>query len=90
MTTIYKCATCGRKFKSSKECRICEVAYATLVDKIKYVIMPNRESVCDYCNNSYYVYGCEKDCEHRDCGHSNSYKDFVPTKPLHDKSIAGV
>ena len=39
---------------------------------------------------SYYVYGCEVDCDCKECGYANMYKDFVPTKPLHDKSISGV
>lgn len=90
MTTIYKCDTCGREFKSSKECRMCEASHMVPVDRIKYMIMLNCESVCDYCDCSYYVYGCERDCEHKDCGHSNKYKNFVPTEPFHNKSISGV
>lgn len=90
MTTIYKCDACGQEFKSPKECRMCEVSHMTPVDRIKYMIMLNGGSVCDYCNCSYYVYGCERDCEHKDCRHSNAYKDFVPTEPLHDKRISGV
>lgn len=90
MTTIYKCDTCGREFKSPKECRMCEVSHMAPVDRIKCMIMLNGGYVCDYCDCSYYVYGCERDCEHKDCRHSNAYKDFVPTEPLHDKSISGV
>ena len=90
MTTIYKCDTCGQEFKSSKECRMCEASHMAPADRIKYMVMLNCGSVCDYCDKSYYVYGCERDCEHKDCRYSNKYKDFVPTKPLHDKSISGV
>lgn len=42
------------------------------------------------CEATNYVYGCEQDCEYKDCRHSNNYKDFIPTEPLHDKSISGV
>ena len=62
MTTIYKCDTCGREFKSSKECKICEASHMTPIDRIKYMIpLNNRKMVCDYCDKSYYVYGCEVD-----------------------------
>ena len=90
MTTIYKCDTCGQEFKSSKECKICETSHMTPIDRIKYMTMLNCKSVCDYCDNSYYVYGCEQDCEHKDCNCTNNFKDFVPTEPLHNKSISGV
>ena len=60
------------------------------VDRIKYTVMLNCGSVCDYCDKSYYVYGCEMDCDCKECGYANMYKDFVPTKPLRDKSINGV
>lgn len=90
MTTIYKCDTCGREFKDPKECGMCEVSHMTTVDRIKYMIMLSGGCVCDYCDYSYYVYGCERDCEHKYCKHSNAYKDFVPTEPLHNKSISGV
>jgi hypothetical protein len=90
MTTIYKCDTCGREFKSPKECKMCEVSHMSTVDRIKCLIMFNCGNVCDYCDNSYYVYGCEQDCEYNDCRHSNNYKDFIPTDPLHDKSRDGV
>ena len=90
MTTIYKCETRGQEFKSPKECRMCEASHMVSVDRIKYMIMLNCGNVCDYCNHSYYVYGCEQDCEYKDCRHSNNYKDFIPTEPLHDKSISGV
>lgn len=91
MTTIYKCDTCGREFKNLKECKMCEASHMTPIDKIKYMILlNNRKMVCDYCDKSYYVYGCEVDCDCKECGYANMYKDFIPTKPLHDKSISGV
>ena len=32
---------------------------------------------CDFCNNAYYVYGCEFDCKHKmDCQYRNGYKHF--------------
>lgn len=90
MTTIYKCDTCGREFKSPKECRICEASHMAPVDRIKYMIVLNGGEVCDYCDNSFYVYGIERGCEYNDCLYDNHHKDFVPTEPFHDKSRCGI
>ena len=90
MTTIYKCDTCGQEFKSAKECRICEASHMNPVDKIKYMIMLECKEVCDYCDHSYYVYGCERDCEYPNCTYDNNHKDFVPVEPLDNKRISGV
>ncbi len=90
MTTIYKCDTCGQEFKSAKECRICEASHMAPVDRIKYMIVLNGGEVCDYCDNSFYVYGIERGCEYNDCLYDNHHKDFVPTEPLHDKSRCGI
>ena len=90
MTTIYKCDTCGQEFKSAKECRICEASHMNPVDRIKYMIMLECKEVCYYCDHSYYVYGCERDCEYPNCTYDNNHKDFVPVEPLHNKRISGV
>lgn len=90
MTTIYKCDKCGAEFNDPNECRICEASHMNPVDRIKYDLFYNQgEDICDYCDHSYYVYGCEQDCEHKDCKYSNNYKDFVPVEPLHDKRQNG-
>ena len=60
------------------------------VDRIKYMIMLECKEVCDYCDRSYYVYGCERDCEYPNCTYDNNHKDFVPVEPLHNKRISGV
>ena len=91
MTTIYKCDTCGQEFNNSRACRLHEGNHFYGVDKLKYeLIYTHEEHICDYCDCSYYVYGVERACEHKDCHHANNYKDFVPTEPLHDKSRYGV
>ena len=91
MTPIYRCDICGNEFRNPRECRAHESSHFDGVDKIKYILMHSQEEyICDYCDHSYYVYGCEQDCEHKDCGFINSYKDFVPTEPLHDKRTSGV
>lgn len=90
MTTIYKCDKCGAEFRNSRECRQHESSHYEGAGKIKYDLMYSAEErICDYCDHSYYVYGCEQDCSYEDCGFCNSYKDFVPVEPLHDKRQNG-
>lgn len=90
MTTIYKCDKCGAEFRNSRECRQHESSHYEGAGKIKYDLMYSAEEhICDYCDHSYYVYGCEQDCEYKDCKYSNNYKDFVPVEPLHDKRQNG-
>lgn len=91
MTTIYKCDKCGAEFRNPRECRVHETGHFHGIDKIKYDLIHNQEEdICDYCEKSYYVYGCEQDCEYKDCKYSNNYKDFAPTKPLHNKRRSGI
>ena len=91
MTTIYKCDTCGREFENGLSCLLHEANHLQGVDKLKYELMyAYGKNLCDYCDKSFYAYGCEQDCEHKDCKYANNFKDFVPTEPLHDKSISGV
>lgn len=90
MTTIYKCNACGLEFNDQRACMLHEANHLQGVDKLKYELIHTQEyNICDYCNYSYYVYGCERDCKHKDCGYFNNYKDFVPTEPFHDKRAHG-
>lgn len=91
MTTFYKCDFCNKTFRNSRECRIHESTHFSGAERIKYIILHDNEAdICDYCSNSYYVYGCERDCSFNNCSPTNKYKDFVPTEPLRDKSIGGI
>ena len=49
----------------------------------------SEECICDYCDHSFYVYGCEQDCSYEDCRFSNNYKDFIPVEPFHNKRNNG-
>ena len=78
MRTKYECEFCGQQFDSSRRCRAHEANHFFGIEKIKYeLIHSQEEDICDYCDNSYYVYGCERDCQHKDCNFSNRFKDFV-------------
>ena len=86
MTTIYRCDFCGEEFTNSRTCARHELSHFEGIEKIKYdLIHAQEEWICDYCENSYYVYGCEQDCQYKYCNASNNYVDFTPTNPLRRK-----
>ena len=90
MTTIYKCDICGKEFKSEFTCRHHESQHLDGIERVKYdLINAARVDICDYCKNSYYVYGCERDCEYKKCSYKNNYENFIPVEPLHNKRITG-
>ena len=90
MKIKYECDICGQLFDSSRRCRVHEASHFSGLEKIKYeLIHSQEEDICDYCGNSYYVYGCERDCEHKECSFINNYEDFVPVIPLHNKRAHG-
>ena len=72
------CDKCGAEFRNPRECRVHEAGHFHGIDKIKYDLINNQEEdICDYCEKSYYVYGCEQDCEYKDCKYSNNYKKEI-------------
>ena len=90
MKIKYECEVCGELFDSLRRCRVHEASHFSGAEKIKYeLIHTQEEDICDYCDNSYYVYGCEQDCEYDDCGFRNNYKDFIPIEPFHNKRTHG-
>lgn len=89
MTTKYICDVCGKEFGSSWVCRSHEAQHFSGVERIKYELDWKQEELCDYCANSYYVYGCEQDCKFNDCNYDNNHKDFIPVKPIHNKRECG-
>lgn len=89
MKTIYKCDVCGREFGSAFLCRSHEASHFDGVEKIKYDLYSESKELCDYCDNSYYVYGCEQDCKYHNCNYDNNHKDFVPVEPFHNKRAHG-
>lgn len=91
MTKTYNCDYCRRIFGDETECRLHEMGHLDKNGQIKYdIIHIQKKDVCDFCEHSYYVYGCERDCGIKDCGYENCFKHFVPCEPLHDKSRNGV
>lgn len=80
MKIKYECDYCHKQFDNMDECQVHEVDehIENPADKFKYItINMLNDSVCSYCKNQYYVYGCEPDCQHKDCGYNNNYKDFI-------------
>ena len=91
MKIKYECNVCGQQFGSPTECEAHEHTHSGLDYNlmIKTSLLIKQEDICDYCDNSYYVYGCEQDCKYDDCGFKNNYKDFIPTEPFHNKRAHG-
>lgn len=89
----YICSVCNKVFYSEKEVYDCELNHKelNLNEKIFLMCQYNKEDICDYCDNSYYVYGCERDCSKK-CkikNKDNTENMFVPVEPLHNKSHSG-
>ena len=88
----YKCDYCGEVFNDYDKCLAHEYEHQNDdVSRAKYLIRYNlRKDLCDYCEHSYFVYGCEIDCQFKkNCNYKNNYELFAPVKPFHDKSIQG-
>lgn len=88
----WKCCTCGKIYTDIKKAQVCELSHMDLEnDKIKYYInnILVGENVCDYCKHSYYVYGCEQECDIKDCYFDKDYPKFEPVDPLHNKRKSG-
>lgn len=90
MQTIYKCDVCGREFGSAWICRSHEASHFPDVERVKYeLVHDKKEDICDYCDHSYYVYGCEQNCQFSTCSMTNNYKDFNPVEPFCNKRARG-
>lgn len=89
MKVVFQCDICGKDFVSCRECRVHEYNHFAGIDALKYkIIYMQEEDICDYCKHSYYVYGCEHDCDYNDeCKYKNNYKDFAPVEPLGNKRL---
>lgn len=61
----YKCDYCGEVFNDYDKCLAHEYEHQNDdASRAKYLIKYNlRKDLCDYCEHSYFVYGCEIDCQ---------------------------
>ena len=83
MNTIYECEHCGKQFYNQTCCAYHEILHLKDVEKMKYYIMNcTTEDLCKYCGHVYYVYGCEQECNFKDCNRANNYKDFKRSELL--------
>lgn len=91
MTTKYICDVCGREFDTSSKCikHEEEHCYPTSLEIIRTLREMCKPKICDYCDHSYYVYGCEQDCKFHDCSYYNNHKNFKPVEPFHNKKECG-
>lgn len=77
MKIKYECEHCQVQFDSEMQCRAHEILHLNGIEALKYYIQyATNENICSYCDNPYYVYGCEFNCDYLHCNSSNNYKDF--------------
>lgn len=89
MIVFYKCDYCGGVYKNREDCMKCEMSHMPKDEKIKTQLIDDGEFVCNYCEHSYFVYGCEQDCDIVGCYHYNNWPKFKPVVPLHNKKAHG-
>ena len=84
MITIYKCEECGKQFTGGNAFYNCltheSVCKLDNNGKLKRELLKTLAEPCGYCNYSWYVYGCERECDKPQCNYMNDWKDFNPKK----------
>ena len=75
--TKYICSYCQKEFIDKRTCEHHEMVVHGGYDDVAAAHLTFGRNPCDFCNNAYYVYGCEFDCEYKmDCKNRNGYKHF--------------
>lgn len=75
---LYRCIYCHSLFLNEQEAIKCEDKHlfeyrlkhgkdSFFIDWFIKVLKSRNEDPCSYCKNAYYVYGCEFDCEKKEC-----------------------
>lgn len=77
MKIKYECDYCQAQFNSESDCRVHEILHLGGIEELKYYVkyIANID-ICRYCDNTYWVYGSERNCNYKDCNARNNYKDF--------------
>lgn len=79
MKVIYKCEFCDKQFDNANVCKYHEMLHLNSIDKFKYYIRNVEcQDLCKYCARVYYIYGCEQNCQFKDCAAQNNYMHFIP------------
>ena len=77
MKIIYECEYCHKQFNDKHQCETHELLHFNSDERTKYYIHSKMGyRFCEYCANSYLVYGCELDCQYKDCCLDNHFQDF--------------
>lgn len=81
MKIKYECDHCKAQFDTETSCRCHEILHLHGIEAVKYYIQyATIEDLCSYCDHAYYVYGCELNCQNKNCNAENNYKDFKGDK----------
>lgn len=73
----YVCSHCGKEFIGEATCRYHEMVKHGGYNEVAADYLVCGRNPCDFCDNAYYVYGCEFDCKYKtECRYRNGYKYF--------------
>lgn len=68
MNIKYECEICHSIFSDKQQCMEHEITHVLPNSKEKWILIGRQlnkpELVCEHCEYSYYVYGCEFDCQY--------------------------
>ena len=82
MFTKYVCSYCGKEFIDEGLCRYHEMVEHGKYNEVAADYLARGKNPCDFCDNAYYVYGCEFNCKYKmDCKYNNGYKHFKGKEP---------
>lgn len=83
MRIIYECSHCGEQFDNKAACVLHEGLHLGSIDSFKHLVINGlNEDICKHCDHVYYVYGCERTCDFKNCNRLNNYKDFKRSELL--------
>ena len=76
MTELYRCDKCKKIYQSRNDAILCEMLDSGWEEGIAKIIASGLDP-CEFCEEQYYVYGCEPDCKYRkECNVHNKFKNF--------------
>lgn len=76
MLIKYECDICSQLFHTKHMCKRHELDHFKDLRKTESELNRVGRGVCEFCDHCYYVYGCEAECNFKDCSYANAFKDF--------------
>lgn len=85
MKILFACEFCGAIYETSRGAMKCEFSHSNLFlndsnNLSNFCSFYLNKDICDFCKHAYYVYGCELDCQKKECQMNRNRPDFVLNK----------